>query len=710
MLISKIRKYSWVVVGLIALSLVMFLLQDATNSNTGIFSQNKAPKYAEIDGEEVSREAFSERRGKSILEYLTFNNQVMAYEQGQYILDPKTEFAIGEQAWTDFVNETLVDKNLEALGMGLTDKEFSNLIYGPDPHPVIKNYYIGLSETGQYDASKLPPFVEQISNSEAQQNNPQIREYYYQFISREQVAKRDHKLNKYTSLFTKSAYVPEWMAKRAYTNGNTRGTFAVIALPYTQIADSTIAVSDADLKKYYNENKNKYKQTEGRILEYVSWDYIPTSADSATILAALNANIEKMKTAADDSMFIVGRSEDPDKFGNSTYSRDDLYGQGIDSAIVGNFFSAEAGTLVGPFENAGMYRTAKIISRKNLPDSVKARHILIAITAERDSTAARSLADSVLTVINGGGDFTALAIQYSDDQSSAQQGGDLGWSTPAINFVPEFKKYLFGYHLIEINELKNRKDFVNVAYLSKVIKPGKETIDSIEKAATGFYEKYQTPELFETGVTENKLFKRVTAPLAKKDFEIPGIDNSREMITWAFDAEKDEFKFFTMSDRVLVAYVKEIRVNGIAELENVKEIVEAEVIKEKKAEQLSKQIKDAMSAGNLDAIAAKLGVRVDTVRNASLGSPNAPILGREPKVIGAAFATAVGKTTEPIAGMRAVYVAVPIEYVPVPETSDYTINQNQLKYAMQNKYQGQTLLNELKEKAKVTDNRYLYGN
>ncbi len=724
MLISKIRKYSWVVVGLIALSLVMFLLQDATNSNTGIFNKNKAPKFAEIDGEEVSRDEFSERRGKSILEYLTFNNQVIAYEQGQFQLDPQTEFSVGEQAWTDFVNEKLIDKNLSELGLAISENEFSNLIYGPDPHPVIKNYYVGLSQTGQYDPSVLPGFVENISNPETQQNNPQARQEYYQFVSREQVAKRDYKQTKYMSLFTKSAYVPEWLAKRSYTVSNTRGTFTMISLPYTQIADSTITTTDADLKKYYNENKNKFKQTEGRIVEYVSWEFLPTAKDSAETLKALNENLVKMAASKSDSAYMIARSDDPDKFGNSYYSRNDLYAQGIDSSVVSNFYSQAVGALVGPFENGGMYRVAKIKNRSAMPDSVKARLIVVGITPERDSIKAKGLADSLLAVLSAGGDFAALAAQYSDDQQSGQQGGDIGWATPSMNYIPEFKKYFFetgttgktsiiktanGYQIIEITEMSDRKELVNVAFMSKTISAGKETIDSIEKAATAFYEKYQTPEDFEQGVIDNRLFKRVTQPLAKNMYEVPGIENTREMITWAFDAAKDEFKFFNMSERVIVAYVKEVRVNGIADLENVREIVEQEVIKEKKAEQLGKQIKDAMNAGSMDAVAAKLGVRVDTVRNASFGSPNAPILGREPKVIGTVFSTELGKTSNVVAGVRGVYVVSPIEFTPVPETSDYTINKNQLTYTMQNKYQGQTLLNELKEKAKVTDNRYLYG-
>jgi peptidyl-prolyl cis-trans isomerase D len=443
MLISKIRKYSWVVVGLIALSLVMFLVQDVTNSDTSIFSKNQAPKFAEIDGEEVNRDEYAERRGKAILEYLTFNNQVIAYEQGQFQLDPQTEFSISEQSWTEFVNEKLIDKNLEALGLTVTPEEFTNLIYGPDPHPAIKNYYIGLSQTGQYDPSILPGFVDNISNAETQQNNTSARQEYYQFISREQVAKRDYKQSKYMNLFTKANYVPEWMAKRNYTTSNTRGTFVFVTLPYASIADSTIKVTDADLTKYYNENKNKYKQTEGRVLEYVAWDFTATAADSAATLKLLNENLTKMLAAKSDSVYIVSRSDDPDKFGNSNYSKTDLYAQGIDSNVVNQYFTAAVGTFVGPFENGGMYRLAKIKSREVLPDSVKARHIVVGITAERDSSTARNLIDSIKTVIDNGGDFTSLALQFSEDQASAQQGGDLGWLTPAGNYPPEFKEYIF---------------------------------------------------------------------------------------------------------------------------------------------------------------------------------------------------------------------------------------------------------------------------
>ncbi|MFI5171590.1 MAG: peptidylprolyl isomerase [Chitinophagales bacterium] len=725
MLISKIRKYSWVAVALISLCLIGFLVQDATNSNTGMFSKNKIPDYGNIAGKEITQQEFAERRGRSVLEYLTFNNQVIAYEQGQYQIDPKTQFEIGEQSWNDFVNEKIIEDQLEKLGLTITDDEFSNLIYGPDPHPAIKNYYMRYSQTGQYDPSILPEIVKQVSDPEVQKNDPQARQEYYQFIAREKYAKRDYMQNKYMSLFSKATYVPEWMAKHNYEVANTRANFAFVNLPYEQIADSTITVSESELKEYYNENKNKYKQTEGRVLEYVTWEFLPTSADSANTLMLLNQSVEKMKAAKDDSIYMATRSEDEERFGRSNYSRSDLYAKGVDSSIVDSFFAKPVGSLVGPFFNAGYYKVAKIKKRENMPDSVDARHILIAVTQDRDSVTAKNLADSLYGLIKGGTDFAQLAVQYSDDQGSQTKGGELGWLTPAVDYVPQFQNYIFktgkegnieiiktdvGYHIIEIKEIKNNKDFVKVAYLSKKIVPGKETIDSLEKLSGRFYEKYQNPESFEQGVTENRMMKKVTQPLTKNLYEITGLPETREIVLWAFNAEKNEFKYFNMSNRIVIAYVKDVKVNGIAELENVKEQVEIEVIKQKKAEILKKKFDDNMKgATDLLSVSRAMNIKIDSVPNATRANGYAQVIGLEPKVIGTVFGLGSGKMSKTIDGNRGVYITQSLEIIPAVETQDYTLNKNQLTYSLQNKFQGQGMLLELKEKAKVEDNRYFFG-
>jgi peptidyl-prolyl cis-trans isomerase D len=734
-LISRLRNNSWILLVFIAIALVSFLLMDALQSQSGALTNNRRPEYATIAGEDVTPEEFSQRRSEALLEYLTFNNLIIPFENGQYQPDAATEFQVTENAWEQFVNEKLIERELAKLGITITDEEFTNLIYGTNPHPVIQNYYIGLSKSGQYDANLLPTWVNQISNPEQQQQNPQLRQEYYQFIAREKVARRDYLQNKYMSLFSEAVYVPEWMTKRNYTLTNRRATFSFLSLPYTLVADSTIIPTEAELKNYYNENKNRFKQTESRVIEYVGWEFTPTSADSANTLNTLMESVEKMKSSKDDSMFIATRSQDPERFGVTQFSRVQLFEMQMDSAIVDSIFNKPAGTLVGPFLNNGFYKFAKIKNRENMPDSVNSRHILIAINEQQDSTAARTKIDSLMTLLNDGADFAQLARDNSNDPGSAEKGGDLDWATPAVNFVPEFKDYLFktgtvgvyglvktqfGYHIIEIKEIKNREDFVKLAFLSRQIEAGKETIDSIDRIAGSFFDTNQNPEAFNKGIGELGLQKITSPPIQKNQYELTGIPGSREIILWAFDAEKDEFKYFSLPDRIVVAYVQEVRENGIAELDNVRVQVEQEVIREKKGEELTKRIADAMGEeSSLQAIASKLNVPVDTSQNASMATPTAVGVGREPKLIGAVFGIAPGNTTKPIAGSRGAFLANLIQITEPQQTEDFTLNRNQLTYSVQNRFIGQNfqgqqqpapILNELKEKAGVEDNRYLFGN
>lgn len=725
-LISELRKRSWIILTFIALALVLFLATQALNSNTSVFNRHKAPDFAKIEGRAVDRSAFDERRQEEQLEYLTFNDKLLDYMQQQYTIDEETSFRIDEQAWQDFVNEKLINEQMDKLGLTMTDAEYTNIIYGPDPHPIIKNYYIGLSQTGQYDASKLPDFVNQVSDPDVQQKNPQALKEYYMFLCREAVAKRSYLQQKYTSLFTESVYVPEWMKKHQYETSNRRATFAYCTLPYTQVADSTVHISESEMKSYYEENQNKYKQDEdSRVVEYVFWYFTPTSGDSAAILQSLKDMAGKMSSISNDSAYVASRSEDPDRFGGSVFTRSDLEDKGVPPEYIDSIFIQPTGTLAGPFRNEGYYKYALIDDRQTLPDSVDARHILIGVSANRDSTRALAIADSLLDLLHKGADFAELAGANSDDPGSRDKGGELDWQTPKVNFVPEFKDYLFktgkkgeygivktqfGYHIIQIEDIKQSEPFVTLAFLSRQIIASKETIDSLDRIASTFYEKYNTPESFEKGVTEEGIRKTVSAPLSKSQYAISDIPDSRTIITWAFESKKGEFKYFSLNDRILIAFVKEVKNAGISPLGNVSDQVRQEVLREKKGDMLTKRIADAASGNNsLNAIAGKLQAHVDTSRNASLGSAMAQGLGLEPKVVGTVFGTAAGSLTPPVAGNRGAYVMQVLSFTEPKETTDYTLNGKQLQSSLKQKMSPEGILNVLKDKANIVDNRYMFN-
>jgi peptidyl-prolyl cis-trans isomerase D len=98
----------------------------------------------------------------------------------------------------------------------------------------------------------------------------------------------------------------------------------------------------------------------------------------------------------------------------------------------------------------------------------RGHHILITADKGLDDAAAKKQAEEVLAKLKAGGDFEALAKQYSKDPGSASKGGDLGWATKGM-FVGAFEDALFGmqvgelrgpiktefgYHVIRLDEVE----------------------------------------------------------------------------------------------------------------------------------------------------------------------------------------------------------------------------------------------------------------
>ncbi len=93
---------------------------------------------------------------------------------------------------------------------------------------------------------------------------------------------------------------------------------------------------------------------------------------------------------------------------------------------------------------------------------VRSRHILVLSQAQ---------AESLLARLNNGEDFAALAAQYSIDETTSRQGGDLGWFTQDELIEPTLARVAFalepnmiagpietmlGYHIIQTLERANR--------------------------------------------------------------------------------------------------------------------------------------------------------------------------------------------------------------------------------------------------------------
>jgi peptidyl-prolyl cis-trans isomerase D len=724
-LISELRKRSWLVLVFIALALIGFLFMDAFNSNSGILQSRRDP-FAQIDGQDISPAQLDARYSEVLIQYLTQSGQILGYLQGEVTIDNQTEFQLKEQAWNDVVQSTLMERERTALGLQVTDQEKTDLIFGSNPHPYIKNYYAGLSQNGVFDPALFNQYVNNIKDPQVQQSNPQAVQAYYDFLMRQSLAIREYTYNKYVTMISKADFVPEWRVKYDYTLKNRRANFDFVDIQFTTVADSTIEVTDSELKAYYNKHKNKFKQNEStRVLEYVVFPFTPTASDSAEIMGKLREDMAKLATAKSDSAFIAVRSEDPERITRAFQTRTYFYESGIDSSIVDSLFNAAAGSVVGPYEKPNFYTATLIKERVKMPDSADARHILVS-NQIRSMDSARLLADSILTAIKGGADFTALAQQYSEDPGSASTGGELGWSTPQTDYVKPFKDFIFrngqvgvpslvgtayGFHIIEIKELKGRSEYLLAYNLSRFIDASSATADSIDRIANEFFNTYTTLEDLAAGAAEKGYVVRTTPPFGLNQYDIPGLAESRNMITWAFGAATGEFNYFnTFSDRIIIAAVQSSRDKGIASLEDVEDQVRVEVIREKKGVMLAAKLEAAAAGGkDLNTIASSVQSAVKSSTNASLGTPYAPGIGLEPAVVGQVMATPQDGTTGVIAGNRAAYIARVTAITEPPADADLTQSRTQMTYGFRNKVNQQSILGNLTDKADIEDNRFQYG-
>ncbi|RYF97875.1 MAG: peptidylprolyl isomerase, partial [Chitinophagaceae bacterium] len=307
--------------------------------------------------------------------------------------------------------------------------------------------------TGKIDAAQVQEVLRKMKN-ETVENKERLYSMYIDPL------KLSTAVAKYTGLLNASAYYPKWMQDKDMADSKNFAVISYAAIPYSEISDSTIKVTDADVNDYVKRNEHLFKQEAGRTISYITFSQLPSAADSQKVFAEL----EKLKPAfATDSNAVA--------FVSRNLSSIDYVDQYLPKARIQSTKTdtiVSSGGVYGPYVEGENLVLAKVVSTINMPDSVRARHILIPVNDPQsgqpimpDSTAKR-LADSVFTAIKGGADFAALAAKYSVD-GTKDKGGDLGYFGYG-QMVPEFNNFSFtksigskevvqsqyGYHVIEI--------------------------------------------------------------------------------------------------------------------------------------------------------------------------------------------------------------------------------------------------------------------
>ncbi len=690
---------SLVIAIVIGIALGAFILGDMLNTGSKLMKPSEM-KIAEINGESVQYPDF-QKKVEELSEIYKMNMQKTA-------IDESTWEQIRDQVWQEYLQENIVGKAGQKLGLTVSSEELFDLVQGKNPHPIIQQLFKD-PKTGQIDKANILKFLKSLeTNASPQQKS------YWLYI--ENQIKQDKLRTKYNNLVSKGLYVTSDEAKKSLEAKNKNANFQYVMLAYSSVSDNDVKISDSDLKDYYNKHKDEYKQEKTRKIEYVTFEVLPSAGDNAATQKWITDSKQEFSTVTDNKQFINVNSDIP--FDASYYKKSDL-----PAAIAEWAFSAQPEDFYGPYFENNQYKLVKLDQFKMLPDSVQASHILINPQTVGGAEKAKALVDSLKRKIELGGDFAEMAMKYSEDPGSKNKGGDLGWFKRK-QMVPEFeeaaftgeinKLYVvgtrFGYHLIKPTKKGKETNEVRIATLVRKVEPSNETYQKIYSETSKFASENQTVEAFNKSISAQKLDKKI-ADLKENDQQIPGLDASRQLVKAAFNGEKgkilvnnEKSTIFEFGNKFVIASLTSATEAGAASFEDAKPKVELAVRKDKKAEMLAEKLKSAASGqSDLGSVASKLSTSAKDASGVNFMSSSIPSLGFEPAVIGTVSTLSEGKISAPVVGSNGVYLTK-VTSLNTASNTDLKGEKNRLAQTLNYRAGGQ-VFESLKKVVDIVDRR-----
>lgn len=691
MVIGKIRENSTLILILIGGAMLAFVLQDLFSSSS--FILNGSPtEVGEIAGVAVDGRTFQDRVDQTIDNYKT--------QTGQNSVDNATTEQLREQTWNQLVREIVMDEELDAVGVRVSKEELYDMVQGNNPHPQVVQAFTN-PQTGQFDRTQVLNFLKQMEKDE---------DIKKRWIAFEKDIANLRRTEKYNNLIKKGLYVTSAEAEADFMAKNRPATIKFLLKRYNSIPDSTVQVSDADIKEYYNENRSKYEQDASRDVDFVAFNVDPSKDDFDKVKVWAD-NLKPEFESTDNDTLFVNRESDV-RFNARWLPKGELGGD-IDSIM----FTADKGFVYGPYLENQTYRMAKLIGVKMAPDSVKARHILIRPETLGSLEKAKNVADSLKKLIEGGADFAQLARINSEDPGSGAEGGDLGWFMEG-QMVPSFNnacfdgkkgdlvvvRSQFGFHIIEVLDQKGNTEKRAVAFVDRKVEASTKTFQIVYGQAEEFQRSVTSVASFDQEVANRGLNKRIASNLKENDRTIAGLESPRELIRWAFNAEKGDISDVKeLGNTFVIGVVTAIREEGYSTIDEIHDELEAGAIKDKKAAKFMEEF-EAARAGDIQTIANNLNLPVEVKENIQFSATAIPGLGREPALIGTVGGLESGDLSKPVKGEQGVYVVYLENRAEAPNTSNFSSSSRMLSGSFAQRVDFE-VFDALKEKADIVDHR-----
>lgn len=678
---------------LIGIALISFVVDaDTLRSAVSMFSS----KYdvGEMNGNKISYQDFQKKA-----DYYSKLQQMMTNSSS---LDEQAQEMVYQSAWQDFLNEEVLLPQMKKAGIAVGDDEMYDLTQGSSISPVLARDQTFAGEDGKFDKNRVVDLIKAIP-----QDNTGNVAIYWDYL--EKNIMNEQMYSKYISLLSKSNVLNPVQMIRSIEENNITSDVSFIMQPYGMINDTTITIKSAEIKKYYDLHKNDFEQKASRDIEYVVYSVVPSEEDKNLAKGDIEKVMPEFVTATNLKSFLVKNS---DKALDTKYYKAGELKQV--SAVLDSFaFNAKSTDVLPVYLEGTTFRAARIADVKQIPDSVFVQHILLRGNSQDTLS---KLADSLISVINKGGNFSELAVNYSADKNPNNIPGDLGWMTQAM-MIPGFDTCFvaapgkvfklttnYGLHIVKVKERTTPVKKVQLAVLTKEAIAGKQTYQNFYAKANEFATKAQ--DGYEKFTQTAKEMNEIPVPatgIVEGAKTVANYKNTREISRWAYEAKKGDVSQIISIDNkyFFIVALTAIKEEGIPSVEEVTPQIKDVLVREKSIEKMvAKAKEDLKGVKTLDEAATKLGVAVNKQTGISFSSMGTQTF--DPKFIGAVSGAKENTLTGPMAGSIGMYIF----NVDARQTGAFfTENDAKKRSSQYFSYQVQQVPAIMEKSAKVKDRR-----
>jgi parvulin-like peptidyl-prolyl isomerase len=641
-------------------------------------------------------------------------------EVAQRQLGPNgTNMQAMNNVWEQEVRQAVLETQFEELGLTVEKDQMRDLL-----RTNLANSPEFQNEAGLFDENKLNEYIANLKETSAVA--------YKQWIDYENSIAVNSLQQDYFNMVKAGMSGTLAEGKLAHTLESESVDIKYVQIPYASIADSTISVSKSEITAYINKHKKQYEVEATRDLQYVEFREVATVEDENDVkqnvanllndqviyneVTKNNDTIKGFAHVTDNKAFINSNSDI--KFVDRFVFKSDL-----PASVADTIFNMNVGQVYGPYKDGTYFKLSKVVAAIQIPDSVKARHILIpfvgAASAQPDVTQteeqAKQTADSLSAILKKDTSrFAEFVTTYSSDQGSIEKGGSYDYFTyPTM--VEEFRdfvfennvgdievvKTMFGFHIIEIEGQKNTQRALKVGTIARIIEPSERTINQVFRDASNFEIAIDKGD-FQEVASENDYTVRPVNGIKILDENIPGLNSQRALVRWAFEEGTDvgDTKRFNLNGGYAIVQITAKNPEGLMNTEKASVTALPAIRLEKKA----KLIEDRITATTLEEVASSEGQTVKTALAIHMNNPTISGAGKEGVVVGTAFGLNEGETSKLIQGEKGVYMIQVTKKTPATELDNYQGFANQVGTAKIGNV-NTNLYNALKAASDIEDNR-----